>query len=198
VCFRDDFQEVEGFAAEEFRPEGEDAESGDGEVEDGDQVEVAGRAFKAAGLHLPVASDVGMPIGKMRGALRGMCMEVIPRVYGIDRDQRGPVEPLSGKGFGGGTGPVGKAKKEVAKGGKVELAGETGSMPTSGVADPPKTDRGKAGKKGRECYLHGSFLCDMLPGQTLRMQQGHGTLTGMAAIIPEDGEDDDADLRLHT
>jgi len=35
----------------------------------------------------------------------------------------------------------------------------------SGITDPVKVGRERAGKKsGGECYLHGSFLGDMLPG----------------------------------
>jgi len=123
-----------------------------------------------------------------------MWLDAILRVYDINREQGGAGEPMSGKGFGGGPGLVEKDKKEGEKSGKTELASETDSMPTGGVAAPPKTDRGKAGKKSGECYLHGPFLGDMLPGQTLRMKRGPGEITGMAAMIPEDGEDEDADL----
>jgi len=158
---------VEGFGDDEVRPE--DVGSGDEETEKVDQVELAGCALRAARLQLPLAKEGGIPIGKTRGALRGMWLDAILRVYGINREQGGAREPMSRKGFGGGPGPVGKAKKEGEKGRKTELASETESMPTGGVAAQPKTDRGKAGKKGGECYLHGPFLGDMLPGQTLRM-----------------------------
>jgi len=75
ICCRDDFQEVMGFGADEVHPEGEDVESGDGDAEEVDQVELAGRAIMAARLQLPVLGEVGMSIGKTRGALRGMWME---------------------------------------------------------------------------------------------------------------------------
>jgi len=69
---------------------------------------------------------------------------------------------LSGKGFGGGPGPVGKAKKEVEKGEKARPAGEMENVPENGVAARPNTGRGKGEKKGGgECYLHGPFLGDM-------------------------------------
>jgi len=149
----------------------------------------------AARLQLPVPGEVGMPIGKIRGALRGMWMEAIPRAYGVNRDQGCSGEPLSGKGFEGGPGPVGKAKKEVEKGEKARPAGETENVPESGIAARPKTSCGKGEKKGgSECYLHGPFLGDMLPGQTLRINRGLGGVTGMAAMIPEESHDEDADL----
>jgi len=47
--------------------------------------------FRAAKLQLPLAGELWMPSGKMWGALRGMWMKAIPRVYGIDREQKGPV-----------------------------------------------------------------------------------------------------------
>jgi len=55
--------------------------------------------------------------------------------------------------------------------------------------------RGNAGKKkGGDCYRHGPFLGDMLPGQTLRMKRGIRGMTAMTAMIPVESEDDDADL----
>jgi len=89
---------------------------------------------------------------------------------------------------------VGKAKKEVEEGVKVEQAGETEDVAESGVAARAKTGRGKERKGDGKCYLHGPFLGDMLPGQMLRMKRGLGGGTGMAAMIPEESEDEDADL----
>jgi len=164
VCCRDDSQEVEGFAAEEVRPEEDNRGPGEDEIENVDQVKVAGHAFRAARLQLPLGEDSGKTIGKMCGALRGVWMEAIPRVYGIDREQKGPVEPLSGKGFGSGPGPVGKAKGGLVKGENVERAGKVDGVAESGMADRIKVGRKRAGKKvGGECYLHGPFLGDMLP-----------------------------------
>jgi len=85
-CYRNDFQEVEGFAADEALSKDEDIESAEGDADEKDHVEVAGRMFRAAKLQLPLAGELEMPIWKMRGALRGMWMEAIPGVYGIDRD----------------------------------------------------------------------------------------------------------------
>jgi len=81
--------------------------------------------FKAARLHLPLSGEAGMPIGKMRGALKGMWMKAMPKVYEIDREPKTPAEPLSGKGTGDGTGSVGnqRGKKEV-RAGVGELEGE--------------------------------------------------------------------------
>jgi len=116
-------------------------------------------------------------------------MEAIPRVYGIDREQKRPVEPLSGKGFGDGPGPVGgnpKGKKEVRADGS-ELEGEVLGLARKGRGNPGKKDTGG-------CYRHGPFLGDMLPGQTLRMKRGMGGMAAMTAMIPVESEEDDADL----
>jgi len=43
-----------------------------------------------------------------------------------------------------------------------------------------------------ECYCHGPFLGEMLPGQTLRMKRGMGGVADL--VLPLDDEDDDADL----
>jgi len=72
ACYRDDFREVEGFGADEVLSKGEGVESVEGDADEWDQVEVAGRMFRAAKLQLPLSGEIGMPIGKMRGALRGM------------------------------------------------------------------------------------------------------------------------------
>jgi len=95
VCYWDDFQEVEGFGADEVRPE--DVGSGDEETGEVDQVELAGCAFRAARLQLSLAGEGGMPIRKTRGALKGMWLDAIPRVYGINREPGGAGEPMSGK-----------------------------------------------------------------------------------------------------
>jgi len=118
VSYRDDFREVEGFGAEQVPSRGEDIESVKGDANEKDQVEVAGHMFKAARLQLPLSGETGMPIGKMRGALRGMWMEAMPRVYGIDKNQKKPAESLSGKGVGDGPGSVWmpRGKKEVRAG----------------------------------------------------------------------------------
>jgi len=117
-----------------------------------------------------------------------MWMEAIPRVYGIDREKKGPVELLSGKGFRDGPGPVGnpKGKKEVrADGG--ELKGEVLGAAREGPGNPGKKETGG-------CYRHGPFLGDMLPGQTLRMKRGMGGMAATTAMIPVEDEEDDADL----
>jgi len=114
-----------------------------------------------------------------------MWMEAIPRVYGIDREQKTPAEPLSGKGFGDGPGPVGnpKGKKEVRVG-VGELEGEGLGLAREGRGSQSKEEPGG-------CYPHGPLLGDMLPGQTLRMKRG---VEGMTAIIPVESDEDDADL----
>jgi len=138
-----------GFGAEEIQPEGEYVESGDGDGEKVDQVKVAGSAFKAARLHLPLPGEVGKAIGKTRGALRGMWMDAVPRVYGGNRDQVGLEIPMSGKGFGGGPGPVGRGREEVARDEKGGKGGDPENvLPKGGVAARPKTLSGKGGKKG--------------------------------------------------
>jgi len=108
VCYRDDCREVEGFGADEVLSKGEDVESIEGDADERDQVEVAGHMFRAAKLQLPLPGETGRSIGKMRGALRWMWMDAIPRVYGIDREPKTPGGPVPGKGFGEGPGPVGK------------------------------------------------------------------------------------------
>jgi len=72
VCYRDDFQEVEGFGADEALSKEDDVESAEGDADERDQIMVARRMFRAAKLQLPLAGALGMPIGKMRGALRGI------------------------------------------------------------------------------------------------------------------------------
>jgi len=120
-----------------------------------------------------------MTIGKTRGALRGMWMDAIPRVYSVHRDQAGTETPMSRKGFGGGPGTVGKPRKVVERGEKGGEVGETENVAEGGLAARPKTVSGKGGKKGDgECYLHGPFLGDMLPGQMLRMKRGFGEVQG--------------------
>jgi len=69
ACYRGDFQEVEGFSADEARQVADDVESTDGQ--EIDQVEVAGRAFIAAHLHLHTPGETGKTIGKTRGPLGG-------------------------------------------------------------------------------------------------------------------------------
>jgi len=97
---------VEGFSADEARREADDVESADGE--EVNQVEVAGRAFFAAHLHLQTPGKTGRTIGKTRGALRGMWMDMIPKFHEENPPKRDAAETTPGKGFGGGPGPVGK------------------------------------------------------------------------------------------
>jgi len=78
-------------------------------------------------------------------------MEAIPRVYGIDREQKEPVEPLSGKGFGGGPGSVGKPKGgsiKDKKEGKADSNEQEGEM--QGSARDGRRNAEK--KEGGECY----------------------------------------------
>jgi len=172
VCYRDDFQKVEGFGADEVLSKGDDVESVEGDADERDQIEWAGRMFRAAKLQLPLAGELGLPIGKMRGALRSMWMEAIPRVYGIDKEQKAPMEPLPGKRFGEGPGPVGKPKG----GSKDKKDGqEEGTEREGEVQGSARDERGSAGKRGGgDCYRHGPFLGNILPGQTLRMKRGMG------------------------
>jgi len=185
VCYRDYFREVEGFDVDEVPSRGEDIESVEGDADERDQIEVAGHMFRAARLQRPLSGEMGMPIGKMRGALSGMWMEAIPRVYVIDREQKKPAETLCGKGFGDGPGSV-----EIPRG-KKEVRSGVGALEGEGL----RTAREGRGSQGKEepggCYRHEPFLGDMLPGQTLRMKRG---LEGMAAIIPLESNEDDADL----
>jgi len=192
VCYRDDFQEVEGFGADEVLSKGDDVKSVKGDADERDQIEVAGRMFRAAKLQLPLAGELGVPIGKMWGALRGMWIEAIHRVYGIDREQKVPMEPLPGKKFGGGPGPIGKPKggSRDKKDGEVEATERDGKAQGSA-----RDERGSAGKRGGgDCYRHGLFLGDMLPGQMLRMKRGMGGMAALAAVIPVESDEDDADL----
>jgi len=79
-------------------------------------------------------------------------MDAVPRVSGVNRERGEPAAPMSGKGFGGGPGPVGKPREGAVK-------GDIEKVQESGVAAQPKTDHGKGEKKGgSECYLHGPFL----------------------------------------
>jgi len=58
-----------------------------------------------------------------------------------------------------------------------------------------RDERGSAGKReGGDCYRHGPFLGDKLPGQTLGMKRGMGRMAAMAAVIPVESDEDDADL----
>jgi len=44
--------------------------------------------------------------------------------------------------------------------------------------------RGDSGRKGEgECYRHGSFLGNMLPGQTLRMKRGMGGVAALTSLM---------------
>jgi len=108
ACCRNDFQEVEGFGADEVQPGAEEVESAD--EEEVDQVEVAGRAFLAAHLHLQTPGETGRTIGKTRGALREMWMDMVPSFHECTPQKRDTTETVSGKGFGGGPRPVGNPK----------------------------------------------------------------------------------------
>jgi len=77
-CYSDDLQEVEGFGANEVLSKGDDIESVEGDADERDQMEVAGHMFRAAKLQLPLSGETGMPIGKMRGALRGCGWRLFP------------------------------------------------------------------------------------------------------------------------
>jgi len=109
-CCRNDFQEVEGFGADEARRVADNVESTD--EQEVDQVEVAGRAFIAAHLYLQTPGETGRTIGKTRGALRGMWMNMVPKFHeGNLQNQTVP-----GKGFGGGPKPVGRPRGGVFQG----------------------------------------------------------------------------------
>jgi len=192
ACHRDDLPQVEGFGADEVLSKGDDVESVEGDADERDQIEVAGRMFQAAKLHLPLAGESGLPIGKMRGALRGMWMYAIPRVYGIDRERKAPMESAPGKGFRGEPGPVSKPKG----GSKDKKDGQDEVTEREGEAQGSKEDeRGSAGKRsGRDCYRHGPFLGDILPGQTLRMKRGMVGMAAMSAVIPIESDENDAHL----
>jgi len=94
--------------------------------------------------------------------------------------------------FGGGPGPVGKPKggTKDKRDGQEEVTEREGEAQGS-----VKDERGSAGKRGGgDCYRHGPFLGDMLPGQTLRMKRGMGGMAAMATVIPIESNEDDADL----
>jgi len=86
----------------------DDVESTDGQ--EVDQVEVAGRAFIAAHLHLQTPGETGRTIGKTRGALRGMWMDMVPKFHDGNLQNQDAAETVPGKGFGGGLGPVRRPK----------------------------------------------------------------------------------------
>jgi len=138
----------EGFAANEALSKEDDIDSAEGDADEKDQIEVAGRMFRAAKLQIPLAGELEMPIGKMRWALRGMWMEAIPRVYGIDSERKGPAESLSGRGFEGGPGPVGKPKggsTKDKKDGKADGNEQEGEVQGSARDDVGTRERKRLG-----------------------------------------------------
>jgi len=55
--------------------------------------------------------------------------------------------------------------------------------------------RGDPGRKSEgECYCHGPFLGNMLPGQTHRMKRGMGGVAALTSVMPLESDEDDADL----
>jgi len=170
VCYRDDFREVEGFGADEVPSKGEDIESVEGDADERDQVEVAGHMFKAARLQLPLSGETGMPIGKMRGALRGMWLEAIPRVYRIDREQKKPAELLSGKGFGVGPGSVWNPR------GKKEVRAGVGELEREGLGTaregPWESGEGRTGRMLSSWTIPGRHVAGADPSHEARIGRG--------------------------
>jgi len=176
-CCRDDFREVEGFGAYE------DVESVEGEADEKDHIEVAGRTFITAKLQLPLPGETGRSIEKMRGALRGMWIGAIPRTCGIDAEPKTPVGPGPVGVFGEGPGPMGN----IQGGLKDNLDRQGNDTEREGTARAKELfERRRRG--GSECHHHGPFLGDVLPG-TLRMKRGVAAVTTM---IPMENEEDDA------
>jgi len=191
VCYRDDFPEIEGFGTYEAQPVMDDAESTEGQ--EADQVEVAGRAFIAAHLHMQTPGETGMTIGKTRGALKGMWMDMVPKFHDGSLRNQSAAENVPGKGFGGGPGPVGRPKGgsfEDKRQDDADVGGASGQG--SGLAREVYRDQGRKGDG--ECYRHGPFLAEMLLGQNLRMRRGMGGVTAVTAVMPLEDEEDDADL----
>jgi len=163
----------------------DDVESADGK--EVDHVGVAGRAFLAAHLHLQTPGETGRTIGKTRGALRGMWMDMVPNsMRGIQKKKVAKTMP--GKGFGGGLGPISEQS-----GGPVKDKVQDNADGDSPGGQGPRFAREGRGGAG-ECYQHCPFLGNMLPGQTLRMKRGMGGVAALASVMPLEDEEDDADL----
>jgi len=187
VCCRD-----EGFGTDEVRDVVDDVESTDGQ--EPDRVDIAGRAFIAAHLHLQTPGEKEMTIGKSRGALRGMWMDMVPRFSEKKLPNPEATEPVSGEGFGGDAGIDGKPGRGFPR--DYRRANGHGEWEGGQERGRPVNDvPGEPGRKGNGgCYRHGPFLGEMLPGQTLRMKRGMGGVAALAAVVPIEEDEDDADL----
>jgi len=134
-----------------------------------------------------------MPIGKTRGALRGMWLDMVPKFHEGNLQNQDPAETVPGKGFGGGPGPVGRPTGGSFKDKRHEDADVEGtSGQASGLARDARRDPGGWGEG--KCYRHGPFLGEMLPGQTLRMRRGMGGVAALTGVMPLKDEEDDDDL----
>jgi len=189
VCYRNELPEIEGFGADEAQPVVDNVESTEGQ--EVDQVVVAGHAFIAAHLHLQTPGKTGRTIGKTRGALRGMWMDMVPKFHEGNSLDRDAAVTMPGRGFGGGPGPVGRPKGGSFRDKSQDDADVEGAHGRgSGLAGDSRRESGR--KVVGECYRHSPFLGEMLPGQTLRMKRGTGGMADL--VLPLDDEDDDADL----
>jgi len=120
-----------------------------------------------------------------------MWMGAIPRTYGLENEPKTPMGPAPEMGFGGGPGPVGKPRRGSR--GEMEPRGEEDAErdAQASARDRELRERGSAGRQGGGgCHHHAPFVGELLPG-TLRMKRG---VAAMTAMIPLDGDDDDADL----
>jgi len=103
----------------------DDAESAEGEADEKDCIEVAGRTFLTAKLQIPLPGETAGSIEKMRSALRGMWMGTIPRTYGIKGEPKTPMGPGPGMGFGDVPGP--EEPRGGTKGGRETQGGGHGT-----------------------------------------------------------------------
>jgi len=78
-----------------------------------------------------------MTVGKSRGALRGMWMDMVPRFSERNLPNPDAAETVPGKGFGGGPGMVGRPRGGAFgqhDDGEAEWVGGQAPGPVSGVA----------------------------------------------------------------
>jgi len=143
LCCRSLFQEVESFEAE-----------GAPEIEEevgGEQMIVAGHQFGVSLLRLPQSSGARMPVGKMRGAMRGMWLDAAPRMrVSPDREEGVGVEAAGeeGRDVAGTSGKRGGADEKGDKPrAEEEEGGDVGANEGEENEEESSPEEGPAGKQ---------------------------------------------------
>jgi len=122
-----------------------------------------------------------------------MWMDMVPKFHEGNLQNSEVAETVPGKGFGGGPGRVGRPEGGSFKDRRQDDAdlegasGQASDLKRDGRRDPERRGDG-------ECYRHGPFFGEILPGQTLRMKRGMGGVAVLTAVMPLEDEKDDADL----